>query len=212
AAAGVRWCALGLAQWAAHAAGSRELGAPHAPPTGNLKFDVREPPADPAGLAFLRSAVGGRTVMAAASTHAGEETMLIEAHRRLRASFPRLLTVVAPRHPERGPDILAIAHAAGLKAALRSRGELPGAHTDGDVADTWAELGLISRLAPFVFVGGALGSHGGQNPIEPIKLGAAVLHGPNVWNFAEIYAALDKSHGAQEVSDADGLALRAGAW
>jgi 3-deoxy-D-manno-octulosonic-acid transferase len=203
---------LCLAQSTAHAARYRELGAPHVTTTGNLKFDVPEPPADPAGLAFLRSAVGGRTVMAAASTHAGEETMLIEAHRRLRASFPRLLTVVAPRHPERGPDILAIAHAAGLKAALRSRRELPEADTDVYVADTLGELGLIYRLAPIVFVGGSLAGHGGQNPIEPIKLGAAVLHGPNVWNFAEIYAALDKSHGAEEVSDADGLALRAGAW
>src|SRR5262249_41631206 len=82
-----------------------------APPPAILMFAGPAPPAAPVGLAFLRSAVGGRTVMAAASTHAGEETMLIEAHRRLRASFPRLLTVVAPRHPERGPDILAIAHA-----------------------------------------------------------------------------------------------------
>src|SRR5262249_50671005 len=65
--------------------------------------------------------------------------------------------------------------------------------------------------APIVFVGGSLATHGGQNPIEPIKLGAAVLHGPNVWNFAEIYAALDKAHGAEEVSDAERLALRAGA-
>src|SRR5262249_53706658 len=185
-----RGSALSLAQPAAHAARSRELGAPHVPTTGNLKFDVPEPPADPAGLAFLRSAVGGRTVMAAASTHAGEETMLIEAHRRLRASFPRLLTVVAPRHPARGPGIIATAHAAGLKPALRPGGELPGADTDVYVADTLGELGLIYRLAPIVFVGGSLASHGGQNPIEPIKLGAAVLHGPNVWNFAEIYAAL----------------------
>src|SRR5262249_14462802 len=93
-----------------------------------------------------------------------------------------------------------------------SRGEVRGADTDVYVADTLGELGLIYRLAPIVFVGGSLASHGGQNPIEPIKLGAAVLHGPDVWNFAEIYAALDKAHGAQEVSDADGFALRAGAW
>jgi 3-deoxy-D-manno-octulosonic-acid transferase len=138
--------------------------------------------------------------------------MLIEAHQRLRGSFPRLLTVVAPRHPDRGPAILDIAHAADLKAALRSRRELPRADTDVYVADTLGELGLIYRLAPIVFVGGSLATHGGQNPIEPIKLGAAVLHGPNVWNFAEIYAALDKAHGAEEVSDAEGLALRAGAW
>jgi 3-deoxy-D-manno-octulosonic-acid transferase len=203
---------LCLAQSAAHAARYRELGAPHITTTGNLKFDVPEPPADPASLAVLRTAVGGRTLIGGASTHAGEETVLIEAHRRLRGSFPRLLTVIAPRHPDRGPGILESAHAAGLKAALRSRRELPRADTDIYVADTLGELGLIYRLAPIVFVGGSLASHGGQNPIEPIKLGAAVLHGPNVWNFAEIYAALDKSHGAEEVGDVEALASRAGAW
>src|SRR5262249_48253591 len=107
--------------------------------------------------------------------------------------------------------ILETGHAADLKAALRSRRELPRADTDVYVADTLGELGLIYRLAPIVFVGGSLATHGGQNPIEPIKLGAAVLHGPNVWNFAEIYAALDKAHGAGEVSDAEGLAPPGGA-
>jgi 3-deoxy-D-manno-octulosonic-acid transferase len=203
---------LCLAQSADHAARYRELGASHITTTGNLKFDVPEPPADPASLAVLRTAVGGRTLIGGASTHAGEETVLIEAHRRLRGSFPRLLTVIAPRHPDRGPRILESAHAAGLKAALRSRRELPRADTDIYVADTLGELGLIYRLAPIVFVGGSLASHGGQNPIEPIKLGAAVLHGPNVWNFAEIYAALDKSHGAEEVGDVEALTSRVGAW
>jgi 3-deoxy-D-manno-octulosonic-acid transferase len=89
---------------------------------------------------------------------------------------------------------------------------LPRPDTEVYVADTLGELGLIYRLAPIVFVGGSLASHGGQNPIEPIKLGAAILHGPHVWNFAEVYAALDKSHGAELVGDAEGLTLRAGAW
>ena len=203
---------LCLAQSAAHAERYRDLGAPHVTTTGNLKFDVPEPPAAPDTLAALKTATAGRTVIAGASTHADEETMLVEAHRRLRTSFPRLLTIVAPRHPERGAGILDIARAAGLKAALRSRGELPRPDTDVYVADTLGELGLIYRLAPIVFVGGSLASHGGQNPIEPIKLGAAILHGPHVWNFAEIYAALDKSHGAERVADVGELAARAAAW
>jgi 3-deoxy-D-manno-octulosonic-acid transferase len=180
--------------------------------TGNIKLDVPEPPADAGSLLALKAAIGARTVIAGASTHAGEETALIETHRRLRASFPRLITLIAPRHPERGPGIVEIAHAAGLTAALRSRGELPAPDTDVYVADTLGELGLIYRLAPIVFVGGSLASHGGQNPIEPIKLGAAILHGPNVWNFAEVYAALDKSRGAEQVTDVGKLAVRVGAW
>ena len=203
---------LCLAQSTAHAERYRELGAPRIVTTGNVKLDVPEPPADPGRLAELRAAIGERTVLAGASTHAGEEETLLEAHRRLRRAFPRLLTIIAPRHPERGAAILDIAKAAGLAAALRSRGELPGGDTEVYVADTLGELGLIYRLTPIVFVGGSLASHGGQNPIEPIKLGAAILHGPNVWNFAEVYAALDTARGAEQVSDVEGLALRATAW
>jgi 3-deoxy-D-manno-octulosonic-acid transferase len=203
---------LCLAQSAAHAGRIRDLGAPRIATTGNLKLDVPDPPADAASLAALKDAIGKRTVIAAASTHAGEETVLLEAHRRLRHSFPQLLTIIAPRHPDRGLGIVEIASAACLKALLRSRGELPGPNTDVYVADTVGELGLIYRLAPIVFVGGSLASHGGQNPIEPIKLGAAVLHGPHVWNFAEIYGALDKAHGAEQVTDVGKLAVRVGAW
>jgi 3-deoxy-D-manno-octulosonic-acid transferase len=202
---------LCLAQSAAHAGRFRDLGAPRVTTTGNLKLDVPEPPAEPDSLAALKDAIGERTIMVGASTHAGEETLLIEAHRRLRNSFPRLLTIIAPRHPERGPGIIEIARAADLEARLRSRGELPAALTDIYVADTLGELGLIYRLAPIVFVGGSLASHGGQNPIEAIKLGAAILHGPHVWNFAEIYDALDKAHGAEQVADVGKLTVRVGA-
>jgi 3-deoxy-D-manno-octulosonic-acid transferase len=180
--------------------------------TGNLKLDVPEPPADRDSLQALQAAIGARKTIAAASTHAGEETALIEAHRRLRNTFPRLLTLIAPRHPDRGPGILEIANAGGLSATLRSEGRLPGADDDIYVVDTLGELGLVYRLAPIVFVGGSLASHGGQNPVEPIKLGAAVLHGPHVWNFAEIYSALDAARGAEQVTDVGKLAVRVGAW
>ena len=101
---------------------------------------------------------------------------------------------------------------AGLSAALRSQGQLAAATTDDIyVVDTLGELGLVYRLAPIVFVGGSLASHGGQNPIEPIKLGAAILHGPHVWNFAEIYSALDAARGAEQVTDVGKLAVRVGA-
>jgi len=202
---------LCLAQSAGHAARFRDLGAPRITTTGNLKLDVPEPPADAGDLAALRGVVGGRPIIAAASTHAGEETALIEAHRRLRNTFPGLLTIIAPRHPDRGPGIVEIANAAGLPTALRSRGTLPSPTDDIYVVDTMGELGLVYRLAPIVFVGGSLASHGGQNPIEPIKLGAAILHGPHVWNFSEIYDALDAAHGADVVADVGKLAVRLGA-
>jgi len=189
-----------------------ELGAPRVITTGNLKLDVPAPSADPAQLARLVDAIGGRPVIAAASTHAGEEDIVIEAHQRLRTHFPRLLTLIAPRHPERGASIGALVGGAGLNGRLRSLGELPDAATDIYVADTMGELGLIYRVAPVVFIGGSLVEHGGQNPIEAAKLGAAILHGPHVRNFSEIYAALDNAHGAELVTDVGRLTAGFGAW
>jgi 3-deoxy-D-manno-octulosonic-acid transferase len=203
---------LCLAQSSVYAARYNDLGAPRVTTTGNLKLDVPEPSAETESLLALQAAIGDRTIIAAASTHAGEETAVVEMHRRLRNSFPRLLTIIAPRHPDRGAGIVEIASAGGLSAALRSQGQMPDAKDDIYVVDTLGELGLVYRLAPIVFVGGSLASHGGQNPVEPIKLGAAILHGPHVWNFAEIYSALDAAGGAEQVSDAGKLAIRVRAW
>jgi 3-deoxy-D-manno-octulosonic-acid transferase len=203
---------LCLAQSSVDAERYSELGAPRVSITGNLKLDVPAPPVDASKLAAMRTVVRQRPMIAAASTHPGEEAVIIDAHRRLRQSFPGLLTIIAPRHPERGPGVVEIATAAGLNAVARSRGLLPDRGTDVYVADTIGELGLIYRLAPIVFMGGSLVRHGGQNPIEAAKLGAAILHGPHVWNFTEIYSALDERGGAEEVLDVNKLAVRIGAW
>jgi 3-deoxy-D-manno-octulosonic-acid transferase len=196
---------LCLARTPADAQRLSDLGAPRVVTTGNLKLDVPPPPADAGKLKALAAAIGDRPVIAAASTHTGEDALVVEAHARLRANFPGLLTLIAPRHPERGAGIVEIARAAGLTAALRSRGEMPNKDTDVYVADTMGELGLLYRLAWAVFVGGSLVRHGGQNPIEPAKLGSPILHGPHVWNFAEIYEVLDQAQGAEAVADGDQL-------
>jgi 3-deoxy-D-manno-octulosonic-acid transferase len=203
---------LCLAQSPDNAQRFSRLGARRVTSTGNLKLDVPAPPADVATLNRFKALIGLRDVVAAASTHPGEETAIIAAHRRLRAKFPTLLTVIAPRHPARGESIAEIGKVAGLSVALRSRGELPRRDVDVYIADTMGELGLVYRIAPIVFVGGSLATHGGQNPIEAIRLGAAVLHGPCVWNFAEIYSTLDKAHGAELVLDDEALTARLAAW
>jgi 3-deoxy-D-manno-octulosonic-acid transferase len=188
------------------------LGAPRITTTGNLKLDVPPLPVDQGKLARLTAALAGRPVIAAASTHLGEETAVIDTQRRLKATFHGLLTILVPRHPERGASIASEIAAAGLTSALRSRDQLPHAGTDIYIVDTVGELGLIYRVAPIVFMGGSLIPHGGQNPIEPAKFGAAILHGPHVSNFADIYAALDRAKGAELVPNADRLPVRVGAW
>jgi 3-deoxy-D-manno-octulosonic-acid transferase len=203
---------LCLAQSATDAERYTKLGAPRVTATGNLKLDVPAPPADEATLRRLRDTIGKRPVLIAASTHAGEEAVVIGAHRRLLAKFPALLTIIVPRHPARGEAIAADAKAAGLAVALRSRRAQPMPDIGVYIADTLGELGLMYRLAPIVFMGGSLASHGGQNPIEAIRLGAAIIHGPHVWNFAEIYATLDAARGAQAITDEAALAARLSAW
>jgi 3-deoxy-D-manno-octulosonic-acid transferase len=203
---------LCLAQSEGDAARLADLGAPRVQLSGNLKLDVPAPPADDDKLQRLTVRLRGRPVVVAASTHPGEDDMLLEAHRRLQPHFPELLTVLIPRHPHRGPGIAQQVTAAGLGLAVRSRDELPTARTQVYLADTMGELGLFYRLAPIVFMGGSLVTHGGQNPIEALKLGAAILHGINVWNFGELYAALDRAGGAVTVADETALTRAIGMW
>lgn len=203
---------LCLAQSALDGDRFQQLGARSVHVTGNLKLDVPAPPADEAKLQALKSAIGNRPVLAAASTHPGEEILIIDAHRRLRQRFPGLLTIIVPRHPERGRGILDFAVAAQMRAMLRSHDVLPDPQIDIYIADTMGELGLIYRVAPIVYMGGSLIEHGGQNPIEAVKLGAAIVHGPHTWNFTEIYAALDAARGAAEVESVEQLTDRFGYW
>jgi 3-deoxy-D-manno-octulosonic-acid transferase len=186
------------------------LGSRNVVTTGNLKLDVAAPPADPAKLERLMSMTRGRPIVVAASTHPGEEQILIETHRTLAGFFPKLLTVIVPRHADRGEAIGRTIAASGLRAALRSREELPTAATDIYVADTMGELGLFYRLAPIVFMGGSLVEHGGQNPIEAIKLGASIVHGPHVFNFADVYEALDRAGGARTAGSQEALVKQLG--
>ena len=186
------------------------LGSRNVVTTGNLKLDVAAPPADPAKLERLMSVTRGRPILVAASTHPGEEEILIETHKTLAGFFPSLLTVIVPRHPDRGEGVARLVEASGLRASLRSREELPVAATDIYVADTMGELGLFYRLSPIVFMGGSLVAHGGQNPIEAVKLGASIVHGPHVFNFTDVYDALDRAGGARRADSQEALVKQLG--
>jgi 3-deoxy-D-manno-octulosonic-acid transferase len=196
---------LALAQTEADAERLRELGAPRVQAIGNLKYDVMPPPADVRKLEALQASIAGRPLLVAASTHAGEEAAVAEAHKIAAARFPDLLTVIAPRHPQRGEEAAADCFRAGVTVSRRSQGALPDTHTGIYVADTIGELGLFYRLGRITFLGGSLVTHGGQNPIEPAKLGNAILHGPHVHNFTEVFGALRAAQGAAEVADAPAL-------
>lgn len=200
---------LCLAQDSDNAARFLALGAPCVRVAGNLKFDVPPPPVDAAKLAEFNGAVGARPAWAAVSTHPGEEEIILAAHAELAQKSPGLLTVIAPRHRERGEEIAELARSKGFSVALRSRDGEPRRETDVYVADTTGELGLVFRSVGVVFMGKSLVPGGGQNPIEPAKLGCAVLYGPHVENFAEVYGELAAVKAAARVTDAGTLARAA---
>ncbi len=168
---------------------------------GNLKALIPAPGCDAAELEALRTTLAGRPVWLAASTHAPEEAAVAEAHRVVARAMPGLLTILAPRHPERGEAIAEALTGQGLTVVRRSQGEVPGPETDLWLADTLGEMGLWLRLAPVAFIGGSIAARGGHNPFEPAALGAAILHGPQTGNFAPAYAALARVGGAQSVAD-----------
>ncbi len=179
------------------------------PSFGNLKNAAAPLPGDAAALGALRAAVAGRPVLLAASTHPGEEETVIAAAKLLKPDLPALLVIVAPRHPSRGGEVEALAKAAGLAAARRSAGAGIDPGTAFYVADTLGELGLFYRAAGAAFVGGSLVDKGGHNPLEPARLGPAILHGPHVFNFAETYADMRGSGGAALVRNERELAAAA---
>ncbi len=184
----------------------RRLGAPKVIEAGNLKQSAPPLPADDAALADWRARLAGRPLWLAASTHPGEETQIVAAHRLLKPQLPGLLTLIVPRHPDRGAALKQELAAADLRIALRSSHELPEADTDLYVADTLGELGLWYRLSSVVMMGGSLVPVGGHNPLEPARLGCAVLFGPQMFNFSEASAGMLAEDGALQVQDVPGIA------
>jgi 3-deoxy-D-manno-octulosonic-acid transferase len=184
---------LCLAQDDEIAARFRQLGAQNVHAIGSLKADAPPLPADPRDLGELREAIGHRPILLAAQTHPGEDETILPAHDALRQTKPNLLTILVPRHVERGAEIAMLCGTRHVKR--RALGEIPSAETAVYVADTMGELGLFYRLAPFAFMGGSLVRHGGQNPLEPARLGCAVLTGPYTFNFTSAYEAILRAQG-----------------
>ncbi len=182
------------------------LSGREVPSFGNLKNAAPPLPGDVREEARLLADLDGRPFWLAASTHPGEEEAIFAAHKTLKAEHPGIVTLLAPRHPERGEEIAALAAASGVAARRRSKGQKIDRQTDIYLADTLGELGLFYRLSNATFVGGSLIEKGGHNPLEPARLGCAILHGPHIFNFAETYADIRGTGGAALVRNDRDLA------
>ncbi|WP_404368205.1 lipid IV(A) 3-deoxy-D-manno-octulosonic acid transferase [Marinobacter sp.] len=174
--------------------------------TGSIKFDVEVTPAIREASAGLRREVlgAGRPVWIAASTHEGEDSQILEAHRRVLRACPETLLVIVPRHPERFDDVATLVVHAGLSLARRSRGEA-ALECQVYLADTMGELFMLYGASDMAFVGGSLIERGGHNPLEPAAWGIPVLSGPHVFNFETIYGRLARGDALASVGDSASL-------
>jgi 3-deoxy-D-manno-octulosonic-acid transferase len=172
----------------------------------NLKLAGDPLPVDAAELARVQAAAAGRQVLVAASTHPGEETLVLDAFAEVQGGRHGPLLVLVPRHPARAPEIVTLARTHPVRVARRSADE-PFAEAEVYVADTLGELGLWFRAADAVFVGGSLvPGVGGHNPLEPARLDRAFASGPHVDNWRGVYEGLAAVGGVTFVNDAQALA------
>jgi len=210
-----RWTARVLGQVAAFgaqsAADAERLRAIGAAPeritvTGNLKFDQRlEPGLEQRGAALRASWGTDRPVLAAGSTHEGDERALLQAFGGLLRDFPQALLLLAPRRPERFARAAQLAREAGFAVAMRSQGLAPDPAVQCLIVDSMGELQTFYAACDVAFVGGSLEPHGGHNVLEAAALGRPIVVGPHTFNFEEITRCLVEDGAALRVADAEQL-------
>lgn len=176
--------------------------------TGSIKFDLRIEPELLQRAAALRKQwqAESRPIWIAASTHAGEDEIVLTAHRQLLELWPEALLLLVPRHPERFAAVFELCRQQGFSLRRRSTGEPVTAGDQVLLGDTMGELLLLYAVADSAFVGGSLLANGGHNLLEPAALGKPVLSGPYLFNFLEIAAQLREAGALLEVVDAKALA------
>lgn len=181
------------------------LGANQLQVAGNLKFELDVPKSSTQLAQSLKPLLQGRIVWVAGSTHAGEDELLIQAYQQLKVVFPQLMLVLVPRHPERFDEVALLLQQQQLKFVRRSQNGLPDASTQVWLGDSMGELLSWYQLADFVFIGGSLINRGGHNPLEAMAFGKAVLSGPYIFNFQQVFQLLQQQQAYFSVADPGSL-------
>ena len=202
-------------QYADHAARFLELGADAArvEALGSIKFDIRLPNGLAEATEELRGRWGltERPVWIAASTHAGEDEIVLRAHRMLSAALPELLLVLVPRHPERFQHAAHLSEQAGFATRRMTHADTRCDGVQVMVGDTMGKLMVLYGLARVAFVGGSLVHRGGHNPIEPAALGIPVVMGSHDFNFADVTARFEAAGCLHRARTVEELAAEVGA-
>ncbi|OGT26996.1 MAG: 3-deoxy-D-manno-octulosonic acid transferase [Gammaproteobacteria bacterium RIFCSPLOWO2_02_FULL_42_14] len=174
--------------------------------TGNIKFDLHIPDAIVAKGKALRAEIGETTpVLIAASTHDGEESLILDAFQKMREKIPNLFLILVPRHPSRAPKVAELCHRKNYSLQLRSQQKPIEKNSAILLVDTIGELTMIYAASDIAFVGGSLVPVGGHNVIEPATLGIPIITGPHLQNFTEIAQLLQHAGALQIVADENQL-------
>ncbi|WP_114766009.1 lipid IV(A) 3-deoxy-D-manno-octulosonic acid transferase [Vibrio rhodolitus] len=177
--------------------------------TGSIKFDINIDPTLHQKAIELRNDLGGsRPIWIAASTHQGEDEIILAAHKKLLAKYSNALLIIVPRHPERFNSVFELSKSAGLNTHRRTE-EQDHFKSQVYLADTMGEMLLLMQAADVCFMGGSfLGDKvGGHNMLEPAALGKPIISGPSYFNFSEIVQLLKNQNAIEIVNDADSLSL-----
>ena len=174
--------------------------------TGSIKFDIELPTeAIAAGRSIRGDLLGDRAVWIAASTHEGEEKLLLQAHKALLKRFPRLLLILVPRHPERFAEVRGLIEKSGLEVVSRTDGKACSDATNVLLGDTMGEVSFFYAMSDIAFVGGSLVPVGGHNLLEPAVQGLPLITGPHLFNSQDIADMFVESDAVRLVSDKDEL-------
>ncbi|MCB1852775.1 MAG: lipid IV(A) 3-deoxy-D-manno-octulosonic acid transferase [Gammaproteobacteria bacterium] len=180
--------------------------------TGSIKFDIRLPASLFEQAAVVRRSWGDRPVWLAASTHEGEEELVLAAHRRVLRDHSNALLVLVPRHPERFERVALLCRREEIGLVRRSSGKRAAESDAVFLVDTMGELTLFIAATDVTFVGGSLIPVGGHNVLEPAALGVPILFGPHMFNFLLISEMLLQAGAAIQVAGSEQLADKVSNW
>ena len=165
---------------------------------GNLKYFKNDKQSLKANI---QKYFKNRKVFCAASTHYNEEKIIGKLHLELKKKFKNIITILIPRHINRSEEIMKELSKFKLKVIERSSGLKPSTNCDIYIVNTYGEMSKFLELSNVTFVGGSMVNHGGQNPLEAVRMGNHVMHGKKIDNFKEIYKELKSLKISSEVTD-----------
>jgi 3-deoxy-D-manno-octulosonic-acid transferase len=180
------------------------LGAKNIKYIGNLKFTESEKNVNNLNIK-LKKFFLKKNIWCASSTHDTEERICAETHKKLKSKFNNLLTIIIPRHINRTEQITKEIENLNLKVHKHNSTKRLSKDTDIYLVNTFGQTKSFFKICKTVFLGGSIIKHGGQNPLEAVRYGCSILHGPNVWNFDEIYSLLKKYKVSNKINNSNQL-------